>query len=72
VSGYWVNFASAGDPNGPGLPHWPAYRADVPAVMELGGSAFGASARGGYAPAPLAEPDRLEFWQRYFQTQQPW
>jgi carboxylesterase type B len=62
VSGYWVNFASAGDPNGPGLPRWPAYRADVPAVMELGG----------YAPAPLAEPDRLEFWQRYFQTQQPW
>lgn len=62
VSGYWVNFVSSGDPNGPGLPRWPAYHADVPAVMELGG----------FAPVPLAEPGRLGFWRRYFQTEQPW
>jgi hypothetical protein len=26
----------------------------------------------GYAPVPLAEPDRLDFWQRFFETEQPW
>lgn len=25
MSSYWVNFASNGDPNGPGLPHWEWY-----------------------------------------------
>jgi para-nitrobenzyl esterase len=33
--GYWTNFALAGDPNGKGLPSWPAYAPDEPQVMRF-------------------------------------
>jgi para-nitrobenzyl esterase len=33
---YWANFARTGDPNGAGLPAWPAYRGDAAEVVELG------------------------------------
>jgi para-nitrobenzyl esterase len=32
---YWVNFAKTGDPNGPGLPRWPAYDAAGSGVMDF-------------------------------------
>lgn len=35
MSSYWANFAANGDPNGKGLPHWPAV-GEKPEVMEVG------------------------------------
>ena len=36
VMDYWAQFARSGDPNIPGRPDWPVYRAEEPAVLELG------------------------------------
>jgi para-nitrobenzyl esterase len=33
---YWINFATMGDPNGAGLPAWPAYSEKADTVMLLG------------------------------------
>jgi len=35
ISSYWVNFAKHGDPNGAGLPKWPAFTDANQQVMEL-------------------------------------
>jgi para-nitrobenzyl esterase len=35
MSSYWTNFAKTGDPNGNGLPPWPAYAAETYQVMHL-------------------------------------
>jgi carboxylesterase 2/para-nitrobenzyl esterase len=63
MSSYWVNFIATGDPNGPGLPSWPAYSADANAVMELGGR---------FAPQPVADAKKTAFWQRFFGAQKAW
>ena len=35
MGSYWSNFAKTGDPNGEGLPRWPAYNQDGYQVMHL-------------------------------------
>jgi para-nitrobenzyl esterase len=36
VASYWTNFAKTGDPNGPGLPVWPAFTDGGQTVMRFG------------------------------------
>lgn len=53
MSSYWTNFAKTGDPNGPGLPHWPEYSSrDHYEVMHLSASPH---------PAPDEHRARYEF-----------
>ncbi|MER5757073.1 carboxylesterase family protein [Streptomyces sp. NPDC002088] len=63
MSSYLANYITTGNPNGRGLPRWPAYRPDSPTVMEVGEH---------YGPMRVASPERLAFWKRYFATQEAW
>jgi para-nitrobenzyl esterase len=57
ISSYWINFARSGDPNGPGLPEWPAFTENDQKVMVFDA---GPSAR------PVPNLDRLEVFDAYF------
>jgi para-nitrobenzyl esterase len=35
ANAYWINFAKTGDPNGPGLPEWPAYSSKADILMDF-------------------------------------
>ena len=35
ANAYWVNFARTGNPDGPGLPHWPAYDPRKDEIMDF-------------------------------------
>jgi carboxylesterase type B len=63
MTSYVANYIAKGDPNGPGLPAWHAYARNSPTVMEVGEH---------YGPIPVASAVKIDFWQRYFATQDAW
>lgn len=60
ASTYWVNFAKTGNPNGKGLPNWPAFEAGQQVTMELGEKT---------GARPVAEQEKLAFFTQYFAQQ---
>jgi len=57
MQSYWVNFATSGDPNGIGLPRWPAFSAAQPRLMRFGVDP---------GPAPVADLQRLTVLDGYY------
>lgn len=49
MSAYWVNFIKSGNPNGKGLPNWPAYATATKPIMRLGSSVQSATLPDGAA-----------------------
>ena len=47
MTAYWTNFATRGDPNGPGLPAWPAYAGPGSRVLAITPASAAAAAETG-------------------------
>lgn len=65
MSGYWVAFASTGDPNplgGPDLPAWPEFKSDTARHLE-----FGSTIEAGRH----LHRERMALWDRFFEVTQP-
>jgi para-nitrobenzyl esterase len=55
---YWTNFAKTGDPNGPGLPNWPAYSEKEPQMLHI--------ASGNTQAGPIVDEEGLKALDDYF------
>jgi len=54
---YWTNFAKYGDPNGAGMPEWPAFSDDNPVLMYFAGTPH---------TGPLPDAEALKVLDAYF------
>ena len=57
MASYWVNFAATGNPNGEGVPEWPAYTRTDESALELGDSV---QVRQG------VRAERLDFFEQHY------
>ncbi|MEE4185233.1 MAG: carboxylesterase family protein [Gammaproteobacteria bacterium] len=57
LADYWTNFAKAGNPNGAGLPAWPAYTEANDTWMDLGVKP---------APLPGFRADDMDYWESVY------
>lgn len=55
VQQYWVNFATNGDPNGPGLPAWSVFSPENPTVLHFDGK---------IAAGPIPNQKNYAFWDK--------
>lgn len=55
MSSYWVNFARTGNPNGEGIPNWPAFDPSSPQIIEFSDEV---------KSAPLPFREQLEFFDK--------
>jgi len=60
MASYWVNFATTGDPNGKGLPAWPAFDTKSDRLMGLGDRV---------EVTPIPHKPALDFLDAYFEKQ---
>ena len=59
MGSYWVNFVKTGDPNGPGLPAWPAYLQTDKQVVEIGATT---------KKHPILPQAKLELFERHVES----